>query len=372
MTAINGSPKAVSLFCTEGSADKAYQVSIAAKGGGWVVEFAYGKRGTALKTGTKTQSPVGYAEAVKIFDKLLKEKTSKGYTEDESGIGYTNTEHAHLVSGVLPQLPTAIDPSELERLLSDPIWGLQEKMDGENRLIQVKGGVVRGINRKGFFVDIPQDWATSFAVFPDCLIAGEAIGAKFHAFDLLECDGSDLRSTSFKNRYELLSEMLGDVLLKMEIGTAEFFNFAGAYYLVTLERHHIYKRSRVESVQSERGEGVVFKRLDAAFETGKCLSSLKHKFVESATCIVLRQNQQRSVAVGLRDGDVMLDLGNVTIPANFAVPEVGVLVEVRYLYRFENGCFEQPVYLGMRTDIDEEEAVVSQITRIKTKSASVA
>lgn len=69
---------------------------------------------------------------------------------------------------------------------------------------------------------------------------------------------------------------------------------------------------------------------------------------------------------------LMLDLGNVTISENFTVPDVGSLVEIRFLYRYEFGCFEQPVYLGSRTDIDVDDAVVSQITRIKSKTLTAA
>lgn len=58
--------KSISLFCREGSSDKAYNASLQQQGGGWVVEFAYGPRGKALKTGTKTATPVDYATAVKI------------------------------------------------------------------------------------------------------------------------------------------------------------------------------------------------------------------------------------------------------------------------------------------------------------------
>ena len=41
-----------------------------------------------------------------------------------------------------------------------------------------------------------------------------------------------------------------------------------------------------------------------------------------------------------------------TIPANFPIPPVGALVEVRYLYCFPNGgSLFQPVYLGVRDDL---------------------
>jgi bifunctional non-homologous end joining protein LigD len=44
---------------------------------------------------------------------------------------------------------------------------------------------------------------------------------------------------------------------------------------------------------------------------------------------------------------------------------VGSLLEVRYLYRYDGGKFEQPVYKGT-----EEAAVLSQVTRIKVRGAT--
>ena len=70
----------ITLYFRQGSSDKIYQAAIEPKDGGYTVNFAYGRRGSTLSTGTKTQSPVPYAEAKAIFDKLVKEKIAKGYT----------------------------------------------------------------------------------------------------------------------------------------------------------------------------------------------------------------------------------------------------------------------------------------------------
>ena len=62
-----------SLWCHEGSHDKVYFASIEQDGGGFVVNFAYGRRGNTLQTGSKTQDgPVGIAEAQAIFQKRRK------------------------------------------------------------------------------------------------------------------------------------------------------------------------------------------------------------------------------------------------------------------------------------------------------------
>ena len=67
------------LYYREGSSDKIYQCAVQPSGPGYIVTFTYGRRGSTLQTGTKTSKPVGFDEAKKIFDKLVREKTAKGY-----------------------------------------------------------------------------------------------------------------------------------------------------------------------------------------------------------------------------------------------------------------------------------------------------
>ena len=45
----------------------------------WKVDFAYGRRGRSLKTGTKTERPTTLVEAYAIFEKLKDSKIKKGY-----------------------------------------------------------------------------------------------------------------------------------------------------------------------------------------------------------------------------------------------------------------------------------------------------
>jgi bifunctional non-homologous end joining protein LigD len=68
-----------------------YQVSIEPQGKAFVVNFAYGRRGSTMNTGTKTQTPVDYDSAKSIYDKLVREKQAKGYTEGPDGTPYQNT-----------------------------------------------------------------------------------------------------------------------------------------------------------------------------------------------------------------------------------------------------------------------------------------
>ncbi len=67
------------LHFKEGNSDKLYEVDLCEINGNYVVNFRYGRKGTELKEGTKTTLPVNQAEAEKIFQKLVDEKTRKGY-----------------------------------------------------------------------------------------------------------------------------------------------------------------------------------------------------------------------------------------------------------------------------------------------------
>jgi len=72
----------VSLGLREGNSDKVYIVDLCEVAGRkFVVNFQFGRRGQALKDGTKTDTPVTEAVARSIFAKLVEEKTRKGYRE---------------------------------------------------------------------------------------------------------------------------------------------------------------------------------------------------------------------------------------------------------------------------------------------------
>lgn len=67
------------LFFQEGTSDKVYEIDLCESGDGFLVNFRYGRRGAALKEGTKTIFPVALAEAEKVFAALEQEKRKKGY-----------------------------------------------------------------------------------------------------------------------------------------------------------------------------------------------------------------------------------------------------------------------------------------------------
>jgi len=346
------------LYYREGSSDKAYVVEVVHSGVGYAVQFAYGRRGSTLTTGCKTPRPVTFDEAMTIAQKLVAEKKAKGYTEASSGTRYLGTDHAGQMSIYLPQLLNPVDDYELAGLLDDPGFAAQEKIDGRRLILISHSQVVQAVNRRGLFVDCPAHWAVGSGI--DFVLDGEGVGDTFHAFDLIALNGRSLVEAPFTERYRLL-ETLMDV--HPPVGVV----------LVLATAIPSLKRTWLEQLRAQGREGIVFKSLAATYTPGRPASGgsqYKYKFTESGTFIVSKvSDRKRSVSVAALDASGnRVELGNVTVPPNHAIPEVESLVEVQYLYRYCSGCLFQPVYLGAREDMEQADAKLSQIRRIKQAS----
>lgn len=71
------------LVFVEGRSEKVYEVDLCEVGASrFVVNFRYGKKGAALKDGSKTVAPVARAEADRVFEKLVSSKLEQGYVRE--------------------------------------------------------------------------------------------------------------------------------------------------------------------------------------------------------------------------------------------------------------------------------------------------
>ncbi|MDA0252997.1 MAG: WGR domain-containing protein [Actinobacteria bacterium] len=351
-TMVMAEVKSQTLYYRNGSSDKVYHAQIEQTPGGYVVTFSYGRRGSTLTTGTKTSSPVDFDSAVKVFDKLIAGKKAKGYSEGEDGTPYLHTEKAGQVSGLLPQLLNTVDDHEVTRIVHDPAWLMQQKFDGRRLMLRKTGQTVEGINKLGLVVAVAAPITQAALDIPtDFSIDGEAIGDHYHVFDALSIGGNDLRGQAYRDRYRALADMIG-AGQPTHIHVADSWGEPGD------------KANQLAAFRAKNAEGVVFKRADAPYTAGRPNSGgtqLKFKFVATLSAKVLAVNAQRSVAVGLLDGAEWRAVGNVTVPANRDIPSEGEVVEVRYLYAYQGGSLYQPVFLGMRDDIETHECVVAQL-----------
>ncbi|OQY52167.1 MAG: ATP-dependent DNA ligase [Candidatus Parabeggiatoa sp. nov. 2] len=343
------SSEKITLYFKQGSSDKVYKASIEEAGSNsFVVNFAYGRRGATLKTGTKTNTPVDYASAKKIYDKLLKSKTSKGYAPGEEGSQYVHTDADMKDTGVQCQLLNFVDEPKVTQLINDNKWWAQEKHDGKRMLIR-KTDTLIAINRKGLEVGAPDTIFNSASqVDQTYLVDGEAVGEKLFAFDLLEINNTDIKPTPYRERLSHL-ENLGLSGSIVVVETAK----------TTEEKQQLYER-----LKASGSEGIVFKKHSAPYTAGRPNSGgnqIKFKFYATASVIVTKKNDKRSVAVAVIDDENQVGVGNVTIPPNKKIPAVDSIIEVRYLYAYKGGNLYQPTYLGVRDDISLEDCLISQL-----------
>jgi len=346
----------ITLYYRKDGSDKVYQCAIETAGERFVVNYAHGRRGQTLNTGTKTNVPVDYDSAKRIFDQLVKEKKNHPktpYYEGEDGTPYHQPDSAERFTGLLPQLLNPIEEVEVSPLISDKNWVMQQKFNGRRMLIK-KGDVeIHGINKKGCLIGLPETVFQDIYKLPgNFVLDGESVGDVFYAFDLLVLNGEDIRPLSYHERLTSLMNLLASAQHR-------FIKYATTAFSKQ-EKTRLY-----QELKKGNQEGVVFKRLDAPYIPGKPNSGgaqLKHKFYATLSAVVAKINVQRSVEVRLLNCEGWIPCGNVTIPANHKIPKVGQVVEVRYLYAHkESNALVQPIYEGPRDDVDVSECVLSQI-----------
>ena len=256
--------QSTSLYFREGPSDKEYHAAIEPHDGGFIVNFAYGRRGSTLTAGTKTPDPVSLEQAQAIHQKLVASKVAKGYQEGNPGRPYRQSpipnpgtgSNDGRDTGIRCQLLNPIEKEEVSRLLTDNLHCLQEKHDDRRLLVRKQGDEITGINRRGLVVAIPEPIRLAVAAIPfDVLIDGEAVGETLHAFDLLEVKGNDLRPRRYLDRHSGLLMVIPPNLLALRwVSTA----------VEPDDKIETYEELRLTN-----REGVVFKDIDAPYSPGR-------------------------------------------------------------------------------------------------------
>ena len=398
------------LFFQSGTSDKVYhlQLNESSDPAGKLlnthsVTFQYGRRGSALNEGTKITGAT-FEVATKVFNKILNEKLGKGYqgfTGDLTSNSYQPTvmvpaptqtarprapatrrpafsplpkrvvdwddsvPEISLESGVpgvqrpadiifIPQLLNVIEESDIEAYLLDNFYCAQEKKDGRHQPFHKRNGEVIVTNKKGKAIGYPEALRTAIQTPKDLLVDAEIIGDTFHAFDLLELHGEDLRGKSYEKRYEALETLFS-------LSAFDSRNIV----LVPIAKGYRAKKALYSRLKAEGKEGIVFKLLDAPYTPGKAHTAMyKCKFYSTVSARVVKGREGKH-SIGLEllsipNGD-WLFMGNCTIPPNKDIPEIGSIVEIKMLYCNKGGSFYQPSYLGVRDDVDAEECLLSQV-----------
>lgn len=372
----------VTLYYTGFGSDKYYKAQLQGTGGETCsVYFEYGPRGVLQSSGYKVRD-VPYVQAKKVYDKLVREKKAKGYTENTSGEPFSvpvETTGTDVVPvDIFPPMPTEggdadgpvkypvqllteIEESGVEGLLGDAGAWAQQKHDGKRMVLEYEDETLKAYNRRGLSCGYPTGYAEACrSIGSEFVLDGESVGDTFWAFDLLKLNGEDLREHTYRERLRQLEQMFLDLREEDK----------GAIKVVTTARYVEEKRALLDSLKSDGREGIVFKRMNRLYTPGKDSGSqLKFKFCSMATCEVMESSAVRasksSVAIGVHqfnaDGTVQLvPVGNVTISGKGVLkPVPGQFIEVKYLYCRRGGSLYQPVYKGIRDDKEMPDTIDS-------------
>src|SRR5260370_6502250 len=166
-----------------------------------------GGRGSALQSDVKV-SGTSYEEAKRVYDRILREKTGKGYQVAQASangneaiaVGLPATkEH----SGHTPELLTPVEEPEALLLAQDASWWFQQKFDGRRLAVQKSEGKYSGINKLGQLIPIDSRLAESLdrVRAQGFLVDGEITDSRFHIWDLLSVNETDLRVQPYEIRY---------------------------------------------------------------------------------------------------------------------------------------------------------------------------
>jgi len=158
-------PERADLYFQQGSSDKVYRLQLENVQDQWSVQAQWGRRGSALQSDVKV-SGTSYEEAKRVYDRILREKTGKGYQiaqatangNEAIAVGLPATkEH----SGHTPELLTPIEEPEALLLAQDASWWFQQKFDGRRLAVQKSEGRYSGINKLGQIIPIDSRLAES-------------------------------------------------------------------------------------------------------------------------------------------------------------------------------------------------------------------
>lgn len=347
---LTGGEHSLNMECHAGTSNKFYRARLIPQGDGYVIATEWGPCGGRTSTGSKTPNgPLPFADAARLFVKLQAELLGKQYLPVEGEMPAAPIASAPVtVSEWQPQLLNAIEDAQAQALLIDPAFGLQEKLNGVNRITgTTEDGEPFAVNKTGEPVPMTDALARELRRLHErigrIVLPGEWVNDHLAVHDALWCY-QDLRNVAFVDRYSELYAI------------SPYFSPE----VLTLVQLHVTKNDKIAAYMEidEAGrEGVVFKRLAAPYRPGRPASGgdqLKYKFWadEPAHVIVAGYNGDKaSFKMEMIDrSGARVFVGNCGTSGQ-PLPPLGAIVEIKYLYVVAlppRGCLVQPGYLGVK------------------------
>lgn len=257
-----------------------------------------------------------------------------------------------------------VEPAKLNTYLAaaNSYW-LEQKVDGQRVLADVRDGVTRFYRRDGKL----RTNATAarieraLATLPDghYILDGEIVldgEYRFYVFDMPLVENA---------QGQVLVDCTDQYKARRAALELVFEHWApdDAVRLMRCERKPGGKRELAEAVRSMGGEGVVLKDPAQTYQPGK-RGWVKIKFTKTVDCVVtgLRWQGKDNATLGIYDDDRLVEVGRCSTIGKPAL-EVGDVVEMRYLYAVnrDEPRLYQPRLLRVRDDKRPELCTLDQL-----------
>jgi ATP-dependent DNA ligase len=256
----------------------------------------------------------------------------------------------------LPQLAENMpNIANLDQYIHDPQWAFEQKIDGHRVLMHVIDGQPVPVNRKGEVKKVPQLIFDAFhteAFMGHWAFDGELIDKEFVVFDVPLVPKLITPNDRYSERRKVLDQLFGmwsaPAVIKLP-------------WALSVEE----KTTLMHAVKNMSGEGLMLKKLDSVYYTGrKSFTNLKCKFRADIDCVVMELGRggKANMVLGVyRDGE-LVEVGDCgALTGDGPRVKVGDVVCVTYLYATTDNRLFQPTMPKIRTDKLPTECTFDQL-----------
>lgn len=250
------------------------------------------------------------------------------------------------------ELLTEIEVKDAGRFVSNPLFGAQEKHNGERRLIMKNGQDIQSFNREG---------DSSKRLTPQVLAVLRNIPLPQFVIDIELIDNKRI---VILDALIIGSELLGTEAYKVRERRAhETFDIIKTVEVVKTARTTDAKQALLLQLGAEKAEGIVFRNMDAIYKQGRAGQHFKLKFWKDLDAVVMGPSPEghNSVRVGVyNERGILQEICGVSLNGK-PTAVVGNVICMKYLYATRERHAVQPELLFIRTDKRAAECTMGQL-----------
>jgi bifunctional non-homologous end joining protein LigD len=268
---------------------------------------------------------------------------------------------------IIPELLQDADDQIVARLLRDDNWVFQPKENGHRRIVTKElNRTITDTNRKGE----PGQGLDAYVVqtlrtfpMPHFRLDVEYISTQkviwvFDALSVMLTDApEDLTIDPYRKR--------------LQQAYAYFDNLAPYVRVVPTAWTPQQKYDLVKKLDAERAEGFVMKDLRARYRQGQRVN-YRYKFTKTADVVVMGPSPEghNSVRIGVyNDRGILQEVSGVSLNGK-PQPQIGSVIQVKYLFASRNYKLNQPRMECLRPDKTPKECTIHQLIKNRDHEAA--